>query len=230
MSCTPILDLLIDKDGNSMFTSMNKYAAYREVARELLDSKNINKAINILEISYQNKHVGIMLPQPMEEIPQAPMDYLDWNLVNSSGDVVGCLVGSMEWYPSVKKSNTDNNTIELELDRDNELVGITYNKLYTSVRATKVSEKDGFEYFAVKWPRSMNIKANVKILSTESYGVMELPSADYDVDTVADELSRSEDLLNFLDEVNLLESFHIADSNKEKIAIVVLAMYNSLSR
>lgn len=230
MSHTPILDLLTDKAGDSQITRISKYAYYREKVREILDSKNILKAINLLEIAYRNQVVSILLPQPMEEIEQAPMDYLDWSLKDEGNNNVGCLVGSCHWYPGVAESKSENNIIELELDRDHNSANIIVNGNFWPVKSVKVNEQDTFEYFAVSWPRHMKIEALVKLSKDVSYCYLELPRCSYDVDAIADNLTESDEVLDFLVDVDLLESFHLADNNLEKIAIVILAMYNSLTR
>lgn len=230
MSNTPILDLLIDKAGDSQITRISKYAYYREKAREILDSKNVLKAINLLEIAYRNQVVSILLPQPMEELEQAPMDYLDWSLKDEGNNTVGCLVGSFHWYPDVAESKSENNIIELEFDREHNSANIIVNGDFWSVKSIKVDEQDTFEYFAVSWPRHMKIGALVKLSKDASYCYLELPRCSYDIDTIADNLTQSDEILDFLEDVDLLESFHLADNNLEKIAITILAMYNSLSR
>lgn len=230
MSCTPILDLLTDKHGDSQITRISKYAYYREKAREILDSKNKLKAVNLLEMAYRNQAVSILLPQPMEEIEQAPMDYLDWNLKDENNNTVGCLVGSFYWYPDIAESKSENNIIELEFDRDHEVVNIIINGADWSVKSVKVGEQDTFEYFAVSWPKHVKIAATVKLSKDSSYCYLELPSCSYDVDAVAEDLAKSDVIIDFLEDVDLLESFHLSDNNLEKIAIVILAMYNSLTR
>lgn len=230
MSCTPILDLLVDKYGDSQVTRISKYAYYREKAREILDSKNKLKAINLLEIAYRNQVVSILLPQPMEEIEQAPMDYLDWNLKDENNNNVGCLVGSFHWYPDVAESKSENNIIELEFDRERNSVDIIVNGNLWPVKSVKVDENDTFEYFAVSWPKHMRIAAIVKLSKDASYCYLELPRCSYDIDAVAEDLTASDVIIDFLEDVDLLESFHLSDNNLEKIAIIILAMYNSLTR
>lgn len=225
--CNPIYNMLIDVDGDHMFTDINKFAAYRNEARVILDSKVSIKAKVLTEIAYQNQQVGILLPQPMEELDSNYFNYLDWVLRDEENNSVGTLVNVSAWYPVVKKSISDNTNIELEFDRSKESVTLTVNSLVLNVKSTKVDNKDGYDYFAVAWPRQLGIKAIVKLKEDSSYCYMELPSPDYDVDSVVTTLTNSETIISLLEDTDLIESFYLADTNREKIAITILAMYKT---
>lgn len=227
--CNPIYNMLMDVDGDSMFVDINKFAAYRTEARNILNSKISIKAKILTEIAYQNQQVGILLPQPMEELSSNYFDYLDWVLRDADKNEVGSLVSVSSWYPVVKNSVSDNSYIELEFDRDKEEVTLTINSLVLKVKAVKVESKDGFDYFAVSWPKQLGIKAVVKLKEDSSYCYLELPSPDYDVDTVVNSLTDSEVVISLLEDTDLIESFYLADTNREKIAITILAMYKTIT-
>lgn len=227
--CNPIYNMLMDVNGDSMFVDINKFAAYRTEARSILDSKISIKAKILTEIAYQNQQVGILLPQPMEELSSNYFDYLDWVLRDNNKNEVGSLVSVSAWYPVVKNSVSDNSYIELEFDRDKEEVTLTINSLVLNVKSVKVETKDGFDYFAVSWPKQLGIKAIVKLKEGSSYCYLELPSPNYDVDTVVESLTNSEIIISLLEDTNLIESFYLADTNREKIAITVLAMYKTIT-
>lgn len=227
--CNPIYNMLLDVDGDYKFIDINKFAAYRNEARTILDSKASIKAKILTEIAYQNQQVGILLPQPMEELDSNYFNYLDWVLKDEGDNEVGTLVNVSAWYPVVKKSISDNTNIELEFDRDKESVTITVNSLVLNVKATTVNSKDGFDYFAVAWPKQLGIKAIVKLKETSSYCYLELPSPDYDIDSVVTALTNSETIISLLEDTNLIESFYLSDTNREKIAITILAMYKTIT-
>lgn len=230
MISRPIFSMLTDSSKDSYLTSINKYAAYREVLREILNSKDPVNANILLEIAYNEQSVGILLPQPMEEITQKPDTVYDWILKNDDNEEVGNLLGSVSWYPIVEQSKSQDNFIELELNRGDSTINITVAGVSYTCKCVKTSTDDEYDYFAVTWPPSVGINATLKIKSDEDYATLLLPKAKYDVDLIADSVMSSEQALNFLDDMNMLESMYLTDTKREKLAITVLAMYNSLAR
>lgn len=226
--CNPIYNMLIDVTGDSMLCDINKFALYRTEARNILGSKVPGKAKVLTEIAYRAQQVGILLPQPMEELDSKYFYYLDWILKDDNRKEVGTLVNVSSWYPVVPNGTSDNTILELEFE-NNDTVTITINGSVTNVSATKVDSKDNYNYFAVAWPKELGIKALVKLKDNLSYCYLELPPPDYNVSKVAEELVNSEIIINFLEDIDLIESFYLSDSDREKIAIVILAMYRSLS-
>lgn len=230
MISRPIFDMLTDASKDSYLSAINKYAAYREVLREILNSKDPVNANVLLEIAYNEQSVGILLPQPMEEITQKPDTVYDWILRNDDDEEVGNLLGSISWYPIVERSKSQDNYIEIELNRGDSTANVTVAGVHYTCKCVKTNTDEDYDYFAVLWPPVAGINATLKIKSDEDYAVLLLPRAKYDVDLVADNVMASEQVLNFLDDMDMLESMYLTDTAREKLAITVLAMYNSLAR